>query len=89
MLTTGRLMAQYQSGTQTRRVPVPSQSMVQPEAQLHPDLARRLGIGAADIVELTSRRGTAAFRAADQRRHPARHRLRARSTGAAPPRRTP
>ena len=63
VLTTGRLMGQYQSGTQTRRVPVPSQSLVQPEAQLHPDLARRLEIASADIVQLTSRRGTAAFRA--------------------------
>jgi assimilatory nitrate reductase catalytic subunit len=63
VLTTGRLMAQYQSGTQTRRVPALSQAQVQPEAQLHPDLARRLAIGPADIVQLTSRRGTAAFRA--------------------------
>jgi assimilatory nitrate reductase catalytic subunit len=63
VLTTGRLMAQYQSGTQTRRVPAPSQALAQPEAQLHPDLARRLGICPADIVQLTSRRGTAAFRA--------------------------
>ena len=42
VLTTGRLMAQYQSGTQTRRVPSLSQAQVQPEAHLHPDLARRL-----------------------------------------------
>jgi assimilatory nitrate reductase catalytic subunit len=64
VLTTGRLMAQYQSGTQTRRVPSPSQAQVQPEAQLHPDLARRLNIGNADIVQLSTRRGSAAFRAA-------------------------
>jgi assimilatory nitrate reductase catalytic subunit len=63
VLTTGRLMAQYQSGTQTRRVPAPSQATVQPEAQLHPDLARRLQISPADIVQLTSRRGAATFRA--------------------------
>jgi assimilatory nitrate reductase catalytic subunit len=63
VLTTGRLMAQYQSGTQTRRVPALSQAQVQPEAQLHPDLAHRLQIASADIVRLTSRRGTAAFRA--------------------------
>jgi assimilatory nitrate reductase catalytic subunit len=63
VLTTGRLMAQYQSGTQTRRVPSPAQSSVQPEAQLHPDLARKLGVENADIVELSSRRGTATFRA--------------------------
>jgi assimilatory nitrate reductase catalytic subunit len=64
VLTTGRLMAQYQSGTQTRRVPAPSQAAVQPEAQLHPDLARRLQVNPADMVQLTSRRGTATFRAA-------------------------
>ena len=63
VLTTGRLMAQYQSGTQTRRVPSPAQSSVQPEAQLHPDLARALGVENADIVELSSRRGAATFRA--------------------------
>ena len=43
VLTTGRLMAQYQSGTQTRRVPAPPSRVAEPEAQLHPDLARRLG----------------------------------------------
>jgi assimilatory nitrate reductase catalytic subunit len=63
VLTTGRLMAQYQSGTQTRRVAAPSQSTVQPEVQLHPDLARKLSIKVADIVALTTRRGTSAFRA--------------------------
>ena len=63
VLTTGRLMAQYQSGTQTRRVPSPSQAQAQPEAQLHPDLARRLNIGSADIVQLSTRRGAANFRA--------------------------
>ena len=81
VLTTGRLMAQYQSGTQTRRVPAPSQAHVQPEAQLHPDLARRLAIGAADIVQLTSRRGARRVPGRDQRRHPAGHRLRALPLG--------
>ena len=32
-------------------------------SQLHPDLARRLGIGAGDIVELRTRRGRSAFSA--------------------------
>nr|WP_232531141.1 molybdopterin oxidoreductase family protein [Microlunatus antarcticus] len=63
LLTTGRLMAQYQSGTQTRRVPAPSQSSAQPEVQLHPDLARRLQIGHHDVVLLSTRRGAATFRA--------------------------
>jgi assimilatory nitrate reductase catalytic subunit len=62
VLTTGRLMAQYQSGTQTRRVPGPTLAQA-PEVQLHPDLARRLDIAGADIVQLTSRRGAATFRA--------------------------
>jgi assimilatory nitrate reductase catalytic subunit len=57
-------MAQYQSGTQTRRHPAPAQSTAQPEVQLHPDLARRLSIEGADIVKLTTRRGSSAFRAA-------------------------
>ena len=63
VLTTGRLMAQYQSGSQTRRHRALAQTEVQPEVQLHPDLAHRLDIGPGDIVELTSRRGTASFRA--------------------------
>ena len=63
VLTTGRLMAQYQSGTQTRRHPATAQSAVGPEVQLHPDLARSLGIGTADVVLLTTRRGAATFRA--------------------------
>ena len=62
VLTTGRLMAQYQSGTQTRRHPSPAQA-VQPEAQLHPDLARKLGVHSADIVQLRTRRGASNFRA--------------------------
>ena len=63
VLTTGRLMTQYQSGTQTRRVPALAQATAQPEAQLHPDLARSLLIAPGDVVELTSRRGQASFRA--------------------------
>ena len=63
VLTTGRLMTQYQSGTQTRRVSALVQSNAGPEAQLHPDLARSLDIRSGDPVELTSRRGTGTFRA--------------------------
>ncbi len=63
VLTTGRLMAQYQSGTQTRRVPALAQATAQPEAQLHPDLARSLLVAQGDVVELTTRRGRASFRA--------------------------
>ena len=61
VLTTGRLLTQYQSGTQTRRL---GGTMVpDPHVQLHPNLARTLGIAASDMVELRTRRGAAVFRA--------------------------
>lgn len=63
VLTTGRIMQQYQSGNQTRRARSLKLSADDPRVELHPDLARRLGIGAADLVELRTRRGTAVFRA--------------------------
>ena len=63
VLTTGRVMQQYQSGTQTRRARSLQVSAVDPRVEIHPDLARRLGIGATDLVELRTRRGSAVFRA--------------------------
>ncbi|HLM04253.1 MAG TPA: molybdopterin oxidoreductase family protein [Blastococcus sp.] len=63
VLTTGRVLAQYQSGTQTRRTRSLQMIAPTPRAELHPDLARRLGIGADDVVELTTRRGRARFHA--------------------------
>ena len=60
VLTTGRLLTQYQSGAQTRRL---HPTMVpDPHVQIHPDLARRLDLAASDIVELRTRRGAAVFR---------------------------
>nr|WP_281371735.1 molybdopterin dinucleotide binding domain-containing protein [Petropleomorpha daqingensis] len=64
VLTTGRVLAQYQSGTQTRRSRSLQLVAPLPRAELHPDLARRHGIGPDDVVELTTRRGTARFAAA-------------------------
>src|SRR4051812_38502191 len=63
VLTTGRVLAQYQSGTQTRRSKSLQLVAPMPRAELHPDLARRHGIGPDDVVELTTRRGTARFAA--------------------------
>jgi assimilatory nitrate reductase catalytic subunit len=62
-LTTGRILAHYQSGTQTRRVP--SLHEAEPEAfvEIHPQLARSHGIVAGSDVRLSTRRGTATFRA--------------------------
>src|SRR3954469_8722620 len=63
VLTTGRVLAQYQSGTQTRRTRSLQMVAPTPRAELHPDLARRLGIDPDDVVELTTRRGRARFHA--------------------------
>ncbi|NEK58333.1 molybdopterin oxidoreductase family protein [Geodermatophilus sabuli] len=64
VLTTGRVLAQYQSGTQTRRSRSLQLIAPTPRAELHPDLARQLGIGPDDVVELATRRGRARFHAA-------------------------
>ncbi|WP_090479792.1 molybdopterin oxidoreductase family protein [Nakamurella panacisegetis] len=61
VLTTGRTMAQYQSGNQTRRIRALTHTG--PTVQMHPDLARRIGVGADDIVAVLTRRGRAHFRA--------------------------
>jgi assimilatory nitrate reductase catalytic subunit len=63
VLTTGRVLAHYQSGAQTRRSR--SLQLIAPtaRAELHPDLARGLGIAQDDVVELTTRRGRARFHA--------------------------
>jgi assimilatory nitrate reductase catalytic subunit len=58
-LTTGRVLAQYQSGAQTRRIPALSKAAPAAFVELHPDLAERHGIGDGDEVRVTSRRGTA------------------------------
>ena len=63
VLTTGRVMQQYQSGNQTRRSRSLQLTAGAPRAELHPDLARRHGIGSDDLVELRTRRGRATFRA--------------------------
>jgi assimilatory nitrate reductase catalytic subunit len=57
-LTTGRVLAHYQSGAQTRRIRQLTE--VAPEAylELHPELAARLGVADGDPVTVTSRRGT-------------------------------
>ncbi|MGC5308249.1 molybdopterin oxidoreductase family protein [Micromonospora zamorensis] len=55
--TTGRVLAQYQSGTQTRRVPALRRAAPEAYVELHPDLAARLGIDDGDPVRVTSRRG--------------------------------
>ncbi|MER6301802.1 molybdopterin oxidoreductase family protein [Kitasatospora sp. NPDC001539] len=58
-LTTGRVLAQYQSGAQTRRVAELNAAAPGPFVELHPRLAERLGIADGEPVAVTSRRGRA------------------------------
>jgi len=58
-LTTGRILAQYQSGTQTRRIAALVASSPRAFVQIHPSMARTYGIQEGDEVRLTTRRGTA------------------------------
>lgn len=62
-LTTGRALAHYQSGTQTRRVEELNASEPDAFVELHPALARQLAIAADDLLRLRSRRGAACARA--------------------------
>src|SRR5918996_1552464 len=61
VLTTGRLLAHYQSGTQTRRVPELIRAAPAPVARMHPSTARRHGLADRDQVTLVTRRGSARF----------------------------
>jgi assimilatory nitrate reductase catalytic subunit len=60
-LTTGRILAQYQSGTQTRRVRALDAIAAQPFLEMHPSSATVVGVAAGDRVVLTTRRGSATF----------------------------
>ncbi|MGP3736025.1 molybdopterin oxidoreductase family protein [Streptomyces sp. GDS52] len=59
LLTTGRVVAQYQSGAQTRRVEELNAAAPGPFVELHPRLAERLGVAEGDPLAVVSRRGRA------------------------------
>ncbi|MFH9676446.1 molybdopterin oxidoreductase family protein [Streptomyces sp. NPDC017405] len=59
LLTTGRVVAQYQSGAQTRRVAELNAAAPGPFVELHPRLAARLGAADGEPVAVVSRRGRA------------------------------
>jgi assimilatory nitrate reductase catalytic subunit len=62
-LVTGRVLAHYQSGAQTRRVAALNRASAGSFVELHPQLAKRLFIEDGDDVAVTSPRGTAVARA--------------------------
>ncbi|MFE5485246.1 molybdopterin oxidoreductase family protein [Streptomyces sp. NPDC056527] len=57
VLTTGRVVAQYQSGAQTRRVEELNAAAPGAFVELHPRLAERLGVADGERVAVVSRRG--------------------------------
>lgn len=59
LLTTGRVVAQYQSGAQTRRVDELNAAAPGPYVEMHPRLAERLGAADGEPVAVVSRRGRA------------------------------
>ncbi|HEX5474797.1 MAG TPA: molybdopterin oxidoreductase family protein [Vicinamibacterales bacterium] len=63
ILTTGRVVSQYLSGTQTRRIGGLVNQCPQPRCEMHPRLAAELGVGDADFVRIESRRGQIVVRA--------------------------
>jgi assimilatory nitrate reductase catalytic subunit len=56
-LTTGRVVSQYLSGTQTRRIAALVDQYPEPLCEIHPRLADSLGIAHGDQVTVRSRRG--------------------------------
>jgi assimilatory nitrate reductase catalytic subunit len=56
-LTTGRVVSQYLSGSQTRRIGPLVAQYPEPLCEIHPRLAESHGIADGDIVRVTSRRG--------------------------------
>lgn len=57
-LVTGRVLTQYQSGAQTRRVGELTKAAPDAFVELHPSLAGRHGLDDGDSVAVTSSRGT-------------------------------
>jgi assimilatory nitrate reductase catalytic subunit len=62
-LTTGRVVSQYLSGTQTRRIGPLVDQAPQPRVEIHPRLAKELGIADGDWVTVETRRSTVTLQA--------------------------
>jgi len=62
-LTTGRVVSQFLSGTQTRRIGPLVQQYPEPRIELHPRLAEKLGIRDTDWTTVETRRGAITLRA--------------------------
>ncbi|WP_399035216.1 molybdopterin oxidoreductase family protein [Streptomyces sp. ASQP_92] len=56
--TTGRVLAHYQSGAQTRRVAELNEAAPGPFVEIHPDTALRSGVADAGLARIVSARGS-------------------------------
>jgi len=63
ILTTGRIVSQFLSGNQTRRIGPLVDHYPEPRCEMHPRLASRLGIADGDWTVVESRRGSCTVRA--------------------------
>jgi assimilatory nitrate reductase catalytic subunit len=63
ILTTGRVVSQFLSGAQTRRIGPLVDQYPEPRVEMHPRLADKLGIEDGDWTTVESRRGQATLRA--------------------------
>jgi assimilatory nitrate reductase catalytic subunit len=61
ILTTGRVVSQYLSGTQTRRIGKLVEQYPEPLLEIHPRTAARFGIKDRELVKVVTRRGAAEF----------------------------
>jgi len=61
VLTTGRVVSQYLSGTQTRRIGKLVDQYPEPLLEIHPELAQKYGIQERELVKVVTRRGEAVF----------------------------
>lgn len=64
ILTTGRVVSQYLSGTQTRRIGPLVEQYPEPRIEMHPKLAAQFEIMDGDWVRVDSRRGDCTLKAA-------------------------
>ncbi len=64
ILTSGRVVSQFLSGNQTRRIGPLVDHYPEPRIEMHPRLAARLGIADGDWATAESRRGNCTLRAA-------------------------
>ncbi len=61
ILTTGRIVHQYLSGNQTRRIGFLVQQCPEPFVEIHPETAKQYNIGDGERVKVVSRRGEGIF----------------------------